>query len=384
MKSEDIISIPRSKIGDIGRLAYEHPDVANLAFGESDFPPPERARAALIDAVSALDTRYVDSRGRLSLRQDIARYLSRLHRFPVEEDRILVMASGMAAISVAFASVLRAGDRVVIHEPEWPNLAAAALARGASVTRVALDVDGAGGFRLNLEKLEAVLSNARVFCLNSPNNPTGWMATAEEIAAILDLCRRHRVWLISDEVYSRLTYDGAEAAPSLLDVASPRDRVMIANSVSKTWAMTGFRVGWLVVPEGTRDTIGELTEATHSSVAPFSQEAARAALADKKFVNDFRSFCATGRAVTSAALTDLGRVKYRLPMGGFYLFIQVEGIQDSLELARYLAVKHKIAVAPGIAFGAAGEGYLRLCFAQRESMLTVAMDRLRTGLESLA
>lgn len=376
----DITLIPRSKIGDIGRIAFGDPSIDNLAFGESDHAPPDAVRTALIRAVEAGDTHYVDSRGKPALRADLAGYLTALHRHPVDESRIVVTASGMAAITVAFAAIVRAGDRVVIHEPEWPNLASAALARGAHVTRFGLDPDGAGGFRLDLDRLDATLAGARIFCLNSPNNPTGWMASHAELAAILDLCRRHRVWLLSDEVYSRLTFDGTIAAPSLLDHALPDDRVMVANSVSKSWAMTGFRVGWLVVPAGLRDAIGELAEVTHSTVAPYSQEAARAALGCEDFVADFRTFCARGRDIVQAGFAGLNRVQFEPPAASFYAFARIDGLTDSLALARRLVLEHKVAVAPGIAFGATGEGYLRLCFAQSSEKLSRAMDRLRQGL----
>ncbi|MDE2328756.1 MAG: aminotransferase class I/II-fold pyridoxal phosphate-dependent enzyme [Rhodospirillales bacterium] len=379
----DIIRIPRSKIGDIGRLAFADPAVDNLAFGESDRLPPDAARAALIRAVEAGDTHYVDSRGRLSLRLALADYLSRVHAKPVAETRIAVTASGMAAIGVAFTAILRQGDKVVIHEPEWPNLAGAALARRAEVVRLPLDEDGAGGFRLDLDRLDAALDGARVFCLNSPNNPTGWMASDAEIVAILEICRRRGVWLLSDEVYSRLSFDGRAAAPSALDHAGPEDRVIVANSVSKTWAMTGFRVGWLVLPEGERDAVGELIEATHSGVAPFAQEAARAALECEDYVAGFRAFCAEGRAIVGAGLAGLNRVRYSAAPAGLYAFARIEGVADSLELARHLAIAHKVAVAPGIAFGAAGEGHLRICFAQSPEKLERAMAKLRAGLAAL-
>ncbi|MDD2860069.1 MAG: aminotransferase class I/II-fold pyridoxal phosphate-dependent enzyme [Acidiphilium sp.] len=378
-----ISEVPRSKIGDIGRIAFGDPAIVNLAFGESDYPPPAAATAALVGAVAAGETFYVDSRGKPALRAGLASYLSGLHRLPVDEGRIVVTASGMAAIAVAFAALVRAGDRVVIHEPEWPNLAAAALARGAELVRFGLDEDGAGGFRLDLVRLETVLVGARVFCLNSPNNPTGWMASDAEIAAVVALCRRLGVWLLSDEVYSRLTFDGAAAAPSALDHAGPDDCVMVANSVSKTWAMTGFRVGWLVVPARVRDALGELTEVTHSTVAPYSQAAALAALGCDAFVADFRAFCAEGRGIVLEGLAGLNRVRLQAPAASFYAFARIEGVADSLALARRLALEHKVAVAPGVAFGAAGEGYLRLCFAQSPAKLALAVERLRRGLALL-
>jgi aspartate aminotransferase len=380
----DINTIPRSKIGDIGRLAFGDPSVDFLCFGESDHPPPDAASSALIAAVRAGDTHYVDSRGRPALRKAIAEYLSDLHALPVDERRILVTASGMAAITIAFAALVRAGDKVVIHEPEWPNLAAAGLARGAEVIRLPLTEDGSGGFRLDLDKLDSALAGARLFCLNSPNNPTGWMASDVEIRAIMALCRQHGAWLLSDEVYSRLTFDRRSAAPSVLDHAGPEDRVIVANSVSKTWAMTGFRVGWLVVPESLRDAIGELTEVTHSTVAPYSQQAALAALRDRDFPDRFRDFCLEGRAIVRQGFAGLNNVHCAVPEASFYAFARIDGVTDSLDLAIRLVREHKVAVAPGIAFGRSGEGHIRLCFAQSPDKLERAMQRLRRGLRGAA
>lgn len=379
----DINTIPRSKIGDIGRLAFGDPAVDFLCFGESDHPPPASAKAALVAAVQDGDTRYVDSRGRGALRGAIADYLSGLHALPVDERRIIVTASGMAAITIAFTAILNAGDKTVLHEPEWPNLASAALARGAEVIRLPLDEDGAGGFRLDLAKLDTALRGAKAFCLNSPNNPTGWMASDTEISAIMALCRKHDAWLLSDEVYSRLVFDDRRAAPSALDHAGPEDRVIVANSVSKTWAMTGFRVGWLVVPESLRDAIGELTEITHSTVAPFSQQAALAALKDEVFPETFKNFCRAGRDVVRQGLAGLNRVHCHVPEASFYAFARIDGVTDSLAFAIRLVRDHKVAVAPGIAFGASGEGHIRLCFAQSPDKLARAMNRLRGGIAAL-
>jgi aspartate aminotransferase len=379
----DLNTIPRSKIGDIGRLAFGDPSVDFLCFGESDHPPPDAAKAALIAAVQAGDTHYVDSRGRGALRETVADYLSDLHALPVDESRILVTASGMAAITIAYAALLRAADKVVIHEPEWPNLASAALSRGAHVTRLPLDQDGAGGFRLDLDKLDNALAGARLFCLNSPNNPTGWMASDAEIRAIMALCRKHGAWLLADEVYSRLVFDGNKAAPSVLDHAGPEDRVIVANSVSKTWAMTGFRVGWLVVPESVRDSMGELTEATHSTVAPYSQQAAIAALKDQQFPDKFKDFCLAGRRIVEQGLAGLNNVHCKAPEASFYAFARIEGVTDSLAFATRLVTEHKVAVAPGIAFGSSGEGHIRLCFGQSPDKLAHAMERLRRGIAAL-
>jgi aspartate aminotransferase len=375
----DLIRIPGSRIVEVSRLAFGRPDVAFLCFGESDQPSP----AAAIAALAGGETRYSDVRGLPELRHALAAYLTGLHAKPVAEDRVQVTASGMTAVAVALSAILRPGERVVMHMPLWPNLPNAARLRGARVDEIALDTAGDGGFRLDLERLARKLPGARALVLNTPNNPTGWTATAEELETILALCRRHGVWLVSDEVYSRLVYDGSAAAPSLLDVAEPEDRVIVCNSFSKTWVMTGWRLGWMVLPVGAREEVSEIVEVTHSGVAPFVQRAGIAALADAGSVERFRAHCARGRELAGAALAGLNGVRHAAPEGAFYAFIGVEGTSDSLALAKRLVTEHGVAVAPGAAFGAAGEGYLRLCFAQSEAVLQRAMERLRAGLRTV-
>jgi aspartate aminotransferase len=379
----DLTRIPGSRIIDVSRIAFSTPYVDFLCFGESDQPSPDSARNALVQALDAGMTKYPDVRGLPALREALAVYLSALHARPVAESRIQVTASGMSALSVAFSAILRAGDRVVMHTPEWPNIANSILLRAARPDPLALDPLPDGRFRLDLDRLAAKLSGARALVLNSPNNPTGWTATADELTAILSLCRQHDVWLLADEVYSRLVYTGAAAAPSLLDIAAPDDKVMVCNSFSKTWIMTGWRLGWIVLPEGARDTVTEIVEVTHSGVAPFTQQAGLAAIADTQVAADFRAFCAEGRRLTTQALAGLNGIRHAAPDGAFYAFIGIDGVSDSLTLAKRLVSEHKVAVAPGVAFGDAGEGHLRLCFAQSPARLSRALDRLRDGLRSL-
>jgi len=378
----DLVRIPGSRIFEIAKLAFATPDVDFLCFGESDQPSPPVAHAAAIAALDAGETKYIDVRGLPPLRAALADYLTALHARPVAEERVQITASGMAAVTVALAAIVRAGERVVLHSPAWPNVGNAARLRQAEVVELGLTALPDGRFSLDFDRLDTLLAGARAFILNSPNNPTGWTATHDELATILALCRKHGVWLISDEVYSRLVYDGSDAAPSVLDVAVPGDRVMVANSFSKTWVMTGWRLGWLVVPEGTRDAVTEIVEATHSCVAPFVQQAGLAAIADTATVAGFRTHCARGRELASAALAGLNGVRYAAPVGAFYAFVGVDGLTDSLELAKKLVTRHGVGVAPGIAFGDAGEGHLRICFAQSAERMERAMGRLRDGLRA--
>jgi aspartate/methionine/tyrosine aminotransferase len=378
----DIAALEPSRIITVAREAFARPDTEFLCFGESDQPFPPSAATAMIDAIGRGDALYPDVRGVPALRHALASYLTALHAVPVTETRLQVTSSGMTAVNVALAAVVRAGDTVVLHGPAWPNPANAARLRGATLANIDLDAAPDGSFSLDLARLDTLLAGARAFVLNSPNNPTGWTATREELTVILAMCRRHRVWLISDEVYSRLIYDDRPAAPSLLDIATPDDRVMVCNSFSKAWAMTGWRLGWMVLPEGTRDAVAEIVEVTQSGSPPFAQAGAQAALADTAFVDRFRAHCAEGRAMALAGLEGLNGIRLAPPDGAFYAFIGVDGLTDSLDLALRLVRDHGVALAPGIAFGPGGEGYLRLCFAQARPRMERAMHRLRAGLQA--
>ncbi len=300
----DITRIPGSLILEVARIAFATPDADLLCFGESDRPSPAAAHEAAVAALGAGETRYPDVRGLPELRSALAEYLTTLHERTVAEERVQITASGMTAVSVALAATVRAGDRVVLHSPAWPNVGNAARLRGAVVDELPLTALPDGGFHLDLDRLDQMLVGARVFILNSPNNPTGWTAMRGELVQILEIARRRRVWLIADEVYSRLVYDGAAAAPSLLDIAAPDDRVIVCNSFSKAWVMTGWRLGWLVVPQGARDAVTELVEVTHSGVAPFIQRAGLAALGD-----------AGGSRAVPRPLCDRSRIGGRLARG---------------------------------------------------------------------
>ena len=382
MNAMDLTIVSGSRIVEVARLAFATPDVDFLCFGESDQPSPPAARQAAARALADDDTRYPDVRGLPALRQALAGYLSRLHLRPVDGSRIQVTASGMAAVSVAMAAVLRPGHRLVMHTPTWSNLASAARLRGATVDEIDLDARPEGGFILDLDRLDTMMGGARAFVLNSPNNPTGWTATEAELCAIREIVRRHGAWLIADEVYSRLVYDGRAAAPSMLDIAEPDDRIIVCNSFSKTWVMTGWRLGWLVVPEGTADRFAEIVEVAHSGVAPFVQRGGVAAIADTETMKRFRAHCTGGREMASEALAGLNRVRFQPPAGAFYAFLAVEGLHDSLDLAKKLVTRHGVAVAPGVAFGSAGEGWLRVCFAQSAGLMERAMQRLRDGIRA--
>lgn len=377
MKTE---RIQQSAIVALAREAFSYPDVKFLCFGESDQESPKSARDSLKQALDEGNTRYGDVRGMGTLREAIATYLSKLHRTEISEDRIQVTASGMAAIGIAMTFLIKPGDRVVIHEPMWQNIANVARARFAEIDIVSLKLKTDGSFFLDIDALHEKLKGARLFFLNSPNNPSGWVASEIELKKILAICRETNTWIVTDEVYSRLIYNGSSCAPSMLSIVHPNDRVISCNSFSKTWAMTGWRIGWLVVPKGLRDTFCDVTEITHSAVSQFIQYGALAALSDSDFIEEFRSFCDQGRQIAVESLNAIKGIEYIAPPGTFYAFFKIPSVKDSLQFSFDLLKTQRVAVAPGIGFGQSGEGFIRICFAKQTDELREAMDRLSQGI----
>jgi aspartate aminotransferase len=222
----------------------------------------------------------------------------------------------------------------------------------------------------------------RAIIVNSPSNPTGWMASQDELRAIVDFARPRAIWVISDEVYARITYD-TPVAPSVLEVANEDDRVLVVNSFSKTWAMTGWRIGWLTMPKGLHSVAAEMIECMTSGVTTFAQFGALAALLEgETFVEGFRAYCAVGRQIVSRFLTDLDGITYSPPAATFYAFFAVDRVEDSFNFAKRLVRDQGVAVAPGAAFGRGSDGWFRLCFAQNPKLLTLGLERIRAGITS--
>jgi aspartate/methionine/tyrosine aminotransferase len=280
-------------------------------------------------------------------------------------------------------ALVDAGDEVVAVVPVWPNLTAQPAILGARVTRVSLKVEG-GAWRLDLEALlRAVTSGTRVLLINAPNNPTGWTLSRAEQQAILAHCRRTGTWIIADEVYERIHFGlpgqvASACAPSFLDVAEAEDRLIVAHSFSKSFLMTGWRLGWLVVPPAFMEAVGKLIEFNTSCAPVFVQRAALAGLLGAgDFVPGLVQRLRTCRDTLVPQLAALPRVQVALPEGGMYAFFRVEGEDDSLAFAKRLVAEAGLGLAPGAAFGPEAEGWLRWCFASKDpSRLTQGVQRL--------
>ena len=373
-----IEALPGSKIREVANAGIGRADVLAFWFGESDEPTPEFIRAAAIGSLQAGETFYAHNLGLTELRNAVAGYIGGLHR-AVEPGRIAVTSSGVNALMLAMQALAGAGDEVAVVVPVWPNLTAQPAIMGARVRRVPLRVD-AGAWRLDLESLlAAVTSDTRVLVVNAPNNPTGWTLTADEQRAILEHCRRTGTWIVADEVYERIYFEpGRRAAPSFLDLADADDRLVVVHSFSKSFLMTGWRLGWIVVPEALIEAVGKLIEFNTSCAPVFVQRAAIAALGRADvFVPGLVQRMKACRDVLLPRLAELPGVSVAVPQGGMYAFFRLDGENDSLALAKRLVVEAGLGLAPGAAFGPESEGWLRWCFASRDpERLGLGVDRL--------
>ena len=374
----EIESLPGSRIREVANAALGRADVLAFWFGESDEVTPEAVRQAAIESLQRGETFYAHNLGLPSLREAIAGYLSGLHG-PVGAERIAVTSSGVTALMLAMQMLAGPGDEVVAVTPVWPNLTAQPVVQGARVTRLPLQARG-GAWSLDLDALRtAVTGKTRVLLLNAPNNPTGWTLTRAEQQAIVAHCRTTGTWIVADEVYERLYFGPEACAPSFLDVAAPDDRVVVVHSFSKSFLMTGWRLGWLVLPPACLETMGKLIEFTSSCAPVFVQRGGEAALAmADDFVPALRGRMQACRDRLVGGLARLPGVQVVSPPGGMYAFFQVEGQPDSLAFAKHLVTAHGLGLAPGVAFGNEGEGWLRWCFASRDPA------RLDAGLQRLA
>jgi len=374
-----IETLPGSRIREVANAAIGRADVLAFWFGESDEPTPQPIRDAAARSIADGETFYSHNLGLPELRAAVARYVAALHR-PLDTGRIAITSSGVNALMLAMQLLVGAGDEVVAVVPVWPNLTAQPAILGGRVVRVPLQPH-AGDWRLDLGGLlERVTPRTRVLLVNAPNNPTGWTLTRAEQQRLLDHCRATGTWIVADEVYERLYYRGPEAAaPSFLDIAEPEDRLVVAHSFSKSFLMTGWRLGWLVLPPSQVETMARLIEFNTSCAPVFVQRGALAALEiATPFVPALRERLAERRDRLVAGLCTLPRVEVAPAPGGMYAFFRVEGEADSLAFAKRLVTAHGLGLAPGVAFGPEGEGWLRWCFASRDA------SRLDAGLERLA
>ena len=370
-------SLAASKIRELFNSGLGRGDILPFWVGEPDEPTPEFIRRAGMDSIAAGETFYTHNLGIPEIREALSVYLKGFHKGFQSQD-VVVTSSGVNALMLATQLLVEPGERVVEVVPLWPNLQEIPRILGAHVETVALEFSPSG-WLLNIEKLlKALTPGTRALYLNSPNNPTGWTVTRGEQKAILDHCRRHGIWIFADDAYERLYYEGNGVAPSFLDIYDPGDRVISANTFSKTWLMTGWRLGWLVVPAELTADLGKLIEYNTSCAPVFVQRAGVAALkrGEPVIARSLERF-RRARDLLVRELRAIEGVTVVPPSGTMYAFFRVRGVADSLEFCQRLVRDAGLGLAPGSAFGPAGEGFLRWCFAASEDRLAAGVERLR-------
>ena len=376
--------LSETPIAEVSMSVFGDPDVVPLWFGESDLVTPDFVRDAAAEGLKAGETFYTWQRGTPELRAALSAYTERLYGIKCPPDRVSLTTGGMQAILLCCQLLLDPGDNVVIVSPIWPNITSAARLVRAEPKYVALDRKPDGGWKLDLQKVfDSVDERTRAIFVNSPGNPTGWTMTSDEQRALLDFAKKRGLWIMADEVYARLIYTRA-VAPSFLEIAGPDDPVLVLNSFSKPWAMTGWRMGWLTHPTALGDQIAKLVQINTSGVPVFLQRGAIAALEKgDDFVKAMVDRCRAGGELVFQRLSGLPRVTISRPEAAFYSFFAVDGVTDTMAFCKKLAKEYKVGLAPGEAFAAGGQGNIRLCFASSAERLSKGLDRIETAVKAL-
>jgi aspartate/methionine/tyrosine aminotransferase len=294
----------------------------------------------------------------------------------LDPDRITVPGSAMLGVTIAAQTALSNGDHGLIVSPVWPNIEAVFRVTGAEVGHVRQRLTD-NGWQLTVEEIiGAMKPNTKAIFVNSPCNPTGWVMDAESQAQLLACCRDRGVLLIADEVYHRTVFDG-DHAPSFLEIARGDDPVVVVNSFSKAWAMTGWRVGWVVTPAQHRLQWTALSECFNTGATVFAQLGAVAALQHgEDFVRQLQQQYRRGRDIVDQVLGDHAIIETCSPAGAFYAFPRINGLDDSLAFVTDLLSDEDVGLAPGYTFGPGNESHFRLCFAQSHQRLKEGLQRL--------
>lgn len=377
LASSNIRAVANAGMGVAGVLPFW--------FGEPDQVTPEFIRQAAIDSLNAGETFYSQNLGIAPLREALAAYLTRLHG-PVAPDHVAITNSGVNALQLCYQALIEPGDRVVAVTPLWPNLIEGPKILAARMATVALQFDAQRGWHLDLDRLIAALTpDTRVLIVNSPNNPSGWTMDRAAQQAVLDHCRRHGIWILADDAYERLVFGGAPGAvaSSFLDLADREERVVSANTFSKSWLMTGWRLGWIAAPRALVADLATLIEYNTSCAPVFVQRAGVAAVtAGEAVTQAFAARLAGSRDFLLRELAAIDGIEAAPPDGAMYAFFRVRGVTDSLAFCKDLVRRHGLGLAPGSAFGPEAEGCVRWCFAAGHDTLAEGARRFRQALSA--
>jgi aspartate aminotransferase len=359
-------------------------DILHFEIGDPDFGTPQNITRAACDALARGETHYTNSMGLLEFRQTAIEVTSRSRGFRPDLEQILVTPGANAQLYYAIACAVNPGEEIIIPDPSFVSYASIISFLGAVAVRVPLVERNE--FRMNPADVEkAITPKTRMIIMNSPSNPTGAVMTEQEIREVYDIARRHGIYLLSDEIYARMVYEDGSTnfhSPSKYDRC--RDITIVINGFSKSYAMTGWRLGVVMGPADLISKMGLLLETTTSCVSPFVQRAGIEALqgSQEKIVEMMREF-RRRRDLIVNGLNTLPGVHCLKPHGAFYVFPNIQGTGYTSEgLAEFLLNQVGIAVSPGTIFGDYGEGYIRLCYANSAENIKRAIERMRTALKA--
>lgn len=379
--ASSVAQVPRSRIRELAEIAMSMDGVLRLYFGESNLPTPDYIKQAAIRAMHDGFTFYTENAGLPSTRRALADYYQRIHGIALDPaGEIVITASGVQALNVGIRCALDPGDEAIALTPAWPNGSCNVMLANATVHEIPHPLC-AGRYRVDFDALErAVTPRTRLLIYTSPSNPLGWVATEAEQQGLLEFARRHDLWLLADEVYDRLYYSGGqlgEPAPSILQKATRDDAVMVVHSFSKSYCMTGWRLGYLIARRDLAAKATQINEFVVSHAPSFAQKAGETALAQgEPELLRMLERLKQNRDLCREALAGIPGVEVPTPDGAFYLFPRIEGLRDSFAFCRRLLEETRVGIAPGVAFGAGGEGSVRICYAAERSILEPALQRL--------
>jgi aspartate aminotransferase len=385
--AQSVHQVPHSRIRELAEIAMSMDGVLRLYFGESNLPTPDYIKEAAVRAMHEGFTFYTENAGLPSTRRALADYYRCMQGVELDPaSEIVVTASGVQALNVGIRCTLDPGDEALVLTPSWPNGSSIVTMANAVVRQIPHPLCGER-YRVDFDALErAVTPRTRLLVYTSPSNPLGWVATVEEQQQLLDFARRHSLWLFADEVYDRLYYSGSqlgEPVPSILKLATRDDAVAVVHSFSKSYCMTGWRLGYLIARRDLTAKATQLNEFIISHAPTFTQKAGEAALAEgEPELLRMLTRLKENRDLCFDALNGMPGLTVPKPDGAFYLFPKVDGLTDSFAFCKRLLEETRVGLAPGVAFGAGGEGSVRICYAAERSILEPAMERFRKFLRS--
>ncbi len=374
-----MMNIPRNISSELLIYGQTKPNIISLAQGDGNLPTPSFICDAAYEAMNQGKTHYGPVLGQPVLRHELSYYYKNIFNVEVEQERIFVTSSGTTAIHLALASILKAGDEVVCITPIWRNIMGIIGLTGAKGIEVPLEFEEENGWDLDIEKVFAACNEkTKAILVVTPSNPTGWIMNEKHMKQVLNFTRKRDIWLVADEVYNRVAY-GQNKTKSFLEMSKPDDLLYSVNSFSKSWAMTGWRLGWLVGPKTAAPVIQNLALYETMGAPTFNQFGGVSAVKNGEgFIQEQKAFWQSNLDILEERFKANAKIIFSRPQSTFYAFFKVVGEEDCVSLCRRLIDEAGVSVAPGCSFGKGFEGWIRLCFAVSEENLIEALDRIES------